>query len=97
MNDNLMVYTSTAVYDGCEIKHRVHDRDSADVTCGTGHTTFEVEFTADGLREFVQHCTAALAEMDAIHARENSEGDGSQEAVSTRERVCRPPRAGRTC
>ena len=81
MNDNLMVYTSAAVYDGCEIKHRVHGRDSADVTCSTDHTTFEVEFTADGLREFVQHCTAALAEMDT-HARENPEGDGSKEEAA---------------
>jgi hypothetical protein len=77
-----MVYASAGVYDGCEIKHRVHGSDSADVACGYDHSMFAVEFTADGLREFVRHCTAALAEMDAIHARENPEGAGSTDAAA---------------
>lgn len=81
-NNNLMMYASAAVYDGCEIRHRVHDSDSADMTCVYGHTTFEIEFTAAGLREFVRHCTTALAQMDALQARKDSEDDESEESAA---------------
>lgn len=83
MYDNsLTVHAWAAVRDGCEIEHRVHGSDSAHVVCGNGHKRFELEFSADGLREYVRHCSAALAEIDAIYDRENPEDDESKEAAA---------------
>jgi hypothetical protein len=91
MFDSLVVNSWVGIHDGCAITHSVGGSDSTHFTA-TGNTqSFEFSFQSEALRRFVERGVEALAEMDALAAREDVErgtGDARGEAENGERASC---------
>lgn len=66
----LIVTTWFGIHEGCEIKYTVDGSDSANFVVSGEGQPFEFYLEVESLRQFTEHATTALAEMDALADKE---------------------------
>jgi hypothetical protein len=79
MHGTLVVNSWVGIHEGCKITCSVNGSDSVYVTVNGKAQPFEFFFQAEALRQFIEHGVKALAEMDALAAKEEAELDQAAE------------------
>jgi len=75
MYGTLIINSSVAIHEGCDIAYNVQGSDDVFVNVSGETQPFELYFQSDALRTFLALGNAALAEMDALADREEAEYD----------------------
>lgn len=75
MHGTLIVNSWVGIHEGCEITYKVNGSDSVYVIVDGKAQPFEFFFQAEALRQFIERGVKALADMDALAAKEEAEWD----------------------
>jgi hypothetical protein len=75
MSDGLTVRSSVAIDEDCSMRFRLHGGGVVEFWAGDGEE-FDMSFDVRALRRFIDLAVRAVAEDDALRAREQAE-DGS--------------------
>jgi hypothetical protein len=78
MYGTLVVNSWVGIHEGCEITHSVSGSEGTHFVVGGQAQPFEFFFQTEALRQFVELGVKALAEMDAVAAKEEAERDVRQ-------------------
>jgi hypothetical protein len=81
MHGTLIVNSWVSIHEGCDFAYKVDSSDNAHFTVGDKTQQFEFFFQAEALRTFVEQGSKALAEMDALAAKEEAEMDAPERAT----------------
>jgi hypothetical protein len=74
----LVVNSWVSIHEGCDITYSVNGSDGTHFTAGDKAHPFEFFFQAEALRQFIELGVKALAEMDALAAKEEAEWDARE-------------------
>jgi hypothetical protein len=80
MYSTLIVNSWVGIHEDCDITYNVNGSDGTYFTASGKAQPFEFFFQADALRKFVELGSKALAEMDALAAKEEAEWDARERA-----------------
>ena len=72
MYGTLVVNSWVDIHEGCDITYSVNDSDSMHFTASGTAQPFEFFFQTNALRQFIEQGIKALAEMDALAAKEEA-------------------------
>jgi hypothetical protein len=78
MHGTLIVNSWVSIHEGCEITYSVSGSDGTHFTAGGKAQPFEFFFQAAALRQFIELGVKALAEMDALAAKEEAKQDARE-------------------
>jgi uncharacterized Fe-S cluster-containing radical SAM superfamily protein len=81
MHGTLIVNSWVSIHEGCEITYSVNGSEGTSFTASSKTQPFEFFFQAEALRQFIAHGTKALAEMDALAAKEEAERDSREQTT----------------